>query len=159
MFKELSNAIIQYPAWMFTGYTRLKSRFIRTKLGTFWVLLANIICITIFSLVYTKVFPTTEPAKYVVYMGIGFSLWTVIATIFNSSTEILIFHKTDLLNSNKSTFFYLLEEYIQYLLFETFYTILSPFLFSLKLSKLCKILNCHHFYEKKFQPLFGLICI
>ena len=111
MFKELSNAIVQYPAWMFTGYTRLRSRFIRTKLGTFWVLLANIICITIFSLVYTKVFPTTEPAKYVVYMGIGFSLWTVIATIFNSSTEILIFHKTDLLNSNKSTFFYLLEEY------------------------------------------------
>ena len=111
MFKELSNAIIQYPAWMFTGYTRLRSRFIRTKLGTFWVLLANIICITIFSLVYTKVFPTTEPAKYVVYMGIGFSLWTVIATIFNSSTEILIFHKTDLLNSNKSTFFYLLEEF------------------------------------------------
>ena len=105
MLQELINTIIQYPSWMFTGYTRLRSRFIRTKLGTIWVLLANIISIGIFSLIYTKVFPTTEPIKYVIYMGIGFSLWSVIATIINSSNEILIYHKTDLLNSNKSPFF------------------------------------------------------
>ena len=118
MIEEFIQTIKENQSWMFTGYTRLISRFARTKLGTIWVLLANIFCITIFSFIYTKVFPSNNPSQYVVYMGVGFSLWTTLATILGSSTDILEYHKSDLLNSNKSPFFYICEEwYYQFINF------------------------------------------
>jgi len=107
---ESYSALKDYRAWSFTGWSRLRSRFLKTKLGTLWVLLANILSISILALVYTQIFPSEDPVYFIAYIGTGYAIWTSMTSSMLSSLSLVEYHSDRIANTRRSHFFYVYEE-------------------------------------------------
>ena len=49
--------------------------------------------------------------NYFIYLGIGYSVWTIIGGSINSASEIFSSKSNDLINSNIDSLFYVMEEW------------------------------------------------
>lgn len=88
----------------------MKSRFYRTKLGTIWVLISNLLSIGILSVVYTKIFPNPNPTEYIIYMATGFCIWTAMSSVIVSASSVFMYHAGNVHNTSTNKFFYIFEE-------------------------------------------------
>jgi len=112
------TALKDYRAWSFTGWSRLRSRFYRTRLGTLWILFANILSIVILALVYTRIFPSEKPIYFIAYIGIGYAIWASMTASIFSSLSLVEYHSDRIANTSRNHFFYVYEEvYFQLLNF------------------------------------------
>ena len=74
----------------YTSTARTRERFVRTKLGSFWIGLSNLISISLLSLVYTTVFKIENMKNYTLYLGIGIVIWNALSTSISSASNLLI---------------------------------------------------------------------
>ena len=109
-FREAALALREYKAWMYTGWSRLKSRFSRTRLGTLWILIANCLSIAILGFIYTKIFPSSNPVFFLAYIGSGYAIWAAMSSAIFSALSLTEYHSQRMLNTNRNHFFYIYEE-------------------------------------------------
>lgn len=129
------TALRDYKAWTFTGLSRLRSRFSRTKLGTIWVLIANVISIAILALVYTRIFPTHNPIYFISYISLGYTIWNALTSAVFSALTLTKYHSSSLINTRQNHFFYIFEEvYFQLLNFTIGCMPILLFMFCLQMS-------------------------
>jgi lipopolysaccharide transport system permease protein len=97
--------------WWFTATARTTARFVRTKLGSLWLGVANLITIGALSLVYGTVFHVEDFRAYAVYLGVGLVFWNAIAGAIGSSPRLFEQNRSSLNNINLPPLFYVLEEW------------------------------------------------
>ena len=98
-------------AWMFTASSRGKERFARTKLGSLWLGLSNLLMIGSLSAVYGTVFRVPSFRSYVVYLGIGLVSWTAIASAVSAAPNVLRGNASKIKSMNLHPIFFILEEW------------------------------------------------
>ena len=120
--------------WWYTATARTRARFSRTKLGSLWLGLANLLSALLLGFVYGAVFKVSNLKEYFIYLSIGFSIWTILAGAINSAPTIFDNNSSNIKNSSLHPLFYVLEDwafqiqnFIQsFLLIIIFITFLSP---------------------------------
>ena len=70
---------------LFSANARTKERFVRTKLGSFWIGLSNLLSISLLSFVYGTVFKVQDISEYTLYLGIGMVIWNSLSTTISAS--------------------------------------------------------------------------
>ena len=98
-------------AWWFTASAKTKDRFARTKLGSFWLGLSNLISIAILASIYGTVFEVPDFNSYVVYLGLGLVIWNTMASAIISAPNILKNNEGNIKNTATNPIFYTLEEW------------------------------------------------
>ena len=96
----------------FSANARTKERFVRTKLGSFWIGLSNLLSISLLSFVYGTVFKVKDINEYILYLGIGMVIWNSLSTAISASPNLLIQNEQKIKNMNIDPIFYSLEEWI-----------------------------------------------
>jgi len=96
----------------FSANARTKERFVRTKLGSFWIGLSNLLSISLLSVVYGTVFKVKDINEYILYLGIGMVIWNSLSTAISASPNLLIQNEQKIKNMNIDPIFYSLEEWI-----------------------------------------------
>lgn len=96
----------------FSANARTKERFVRTKLGSFWIGLSNLLSISLLSFVYGTVFKVQDIREYILYLGIGMVIWNSLSTTISASPNLLIQNEQKIKNMNTDPIFYSIEEWI-----------------------------------------------
>jgi lipopolysaccharide transport system permease protein len=97
--------------WWFTATARTTARFVRTRLGSLWLGLTNMLTIAALSLVYGTVFRVDNFKEYAVYLGVGLVLWNAVASAIGTSPKLFEQNRSSLNNINLPPLFYVLEEW------------------------------------------------
>ena len=98
-------------AWWFTATCRTRSRFVRTTLGSFWLGLSNLFSIAVLAVVYGAVFKVPDFNTYVVYLGLGLSVWNTLSASISSAPTLFEHNSSQLHNTNLHPIFFTLEEW------------------------------------------------
>lgn len=97
--------------WYFTATARTKARYVRTKLGSLWLGLTNLLSIAVLAMVYGTVFKVASIPEYTVYLGIGLVLWNSLSGAISSAPKLFEANRDSLNNLNLPPLFYALEEW------------------------------------------------
>lgn len=98
---------IIYLAWC-----RNKARFVKTKLGSFWIGLTNLLQIGCLAFVYTVVFNIQDKREYIAYIAFGVLFWNSLSMLISDFTTLLNRSRDRLLSTSLNIFDVILEEYI-----------------------------------------------
>lgn len=98
-------------AWWFTATARTRARFARTLFGSFWLGLSNLFSIAALAVVYGIVFKVESFPTYVVFLGLGLTVWNGISLSLSSSPTLFEHNSNHLHNTNINPIFYALEEW------------------------------------------------
>ena len=98
---------IIYLAWC-----RNKARFVKTKLGSFWIGLTNLLQIGCLAFVYTIVFNIQDKKGYIAYIAFGVLFWNSLSMLISDFTTLLNRSRDRLLSTSLNIFDVILEEYI-----------------------------------------------
>jgi lipopolysaccharide transport system permease protein len=97
--------------WWFTATARTTARFVRTKLGSFWLGLTNLLTIAVLALVYGTVFKVADYRSYTVYLGVGLVLWNILAGAIGTAPTLFERNRDSINNINLPPLFFVLEEW------------------------------------------------
>lgn len=97
--------------WWFTATARTTARFARTKLGSLWLGLTNLLTIAVLALVYGTVFQVENYREYTVYLGVGLVLWNTLAGAIGTAPKLFEQNRDSINNINLPPLFYVLEEW------------------------------------------------
>ena len=111
LLKTLKFSWKTRKAWWFTATARTNERFARTVIGNFWLGLSNLLSIAALSGVYGTVFKVSNYSDYVLYLGIGLSLWNTVASAILSAPNLFKVNAGNIKNTNTNPIFYTLEEW------------------------------------------------
>ncbi len=107
----LFYAIRTARAWWYSAWLRTLARFSRTYIGSFWLGLSNLLSVAILGIVYGAVFKINDPWEYIVYLGLGYTIWGCISMTLISSCSLFTIRRERLLNDSMPAIFYCLEEW------------------------------------------------
>lgn len=128
---------ILYLAWC-----RNKARFIKTKLGSFWIGLSTLLTILSLAFVYTTVLNVPNKREYIVYIGLGILYWNTHASLITDFSTLLTRSRDRLLSTSINVIDVIAEEY--------FFTVQNLFI-----SIICVIPLLCIIYPKLFFLLFS----
>lgn len=98
-------------AWWYSAWLRSLARFSRTKLGSFWLGLSNVLSVCILGSIYSTILRVPDPVTYITYLGIGLTVWTFMSMSIVSGTMLFTTRRDQLINNSFPSLFYLLEEW------------------------------------------------
>ena len=136
---------IFYLAWC-----RNKARFIKTKLGSFWIGLSTLLMIGSLAFVYSTVLQVPDKRAYICWIGLGILYWNSQATLISDFSTLLMRSRDRLLSTSINVIDVIAEEYffaIQNLIISILCVV--PFLIIIYPKLL--------FFLFTFKALFGLI--
>jgi len=111
MFTDLRYAITTARTWWYAASLRSRARFKRTLLGDAWLGASNLLTIAVLAFVYTALLNIDNPRQYIVYVGVGLTVWQFIATTISSSGTLLPSKKQQMLNTSQQPVYYFLQEW------------------------------------------------
>jgi len=97
--------------WWYSASLRARARFKRTLLGDAWLGASTLLSIAVLAYVYTALLNVKDPRTYVVYVGIGLTVWQFIGTMINSAGSLLNSKKQRLFNTAEQPIYYFLQEW------------------------------------------------
>lgn len=115
---------IFYLAWC-----RNKTRFIKTKLGSFWIGLSTLLTIGSLAFVYSTVLQVPNKREYICWIGLGILYWNTHASLISDFSTLLMRSRDRLLSTSINVIDVIAEEYffaVQNLIISIFCVI--PFL-------------------------------
>ncbi len=107
----LIYAIRSARAWWYSAWLRTLARFSRTYFGSFWLGLSNLLSVAILGAVYGTVFKIPNPWDYVIYLGLGYTIWGFLSLTIISSCSLFFNRRDQLINNALPAIFYCLEEW------------------------------------------------
>ena len=111
VFSQIRYAWHMRRVWWFTATARTKARFVRTKLGSLWLGLTNLLSVAVLATVYGTVFNVQDIQHYAVYLGVGMVLWTALSGAISSAPNLFEHSRENINNINIPPIFYALEEW------------------------------------------------
>ena len=87
MYKELIlliNCIKNFELWYTLGITKLRIRFLRTKLGPFWEIIGTLAIISLISLIWSKLWGKNL-TDFLPYLFFGYVLWKTILSVIGDA--------------------------------------------------------------------------
>lgn len=111
VFSQLLFAWRMRRVWWFTATARTTARFVRTKLGSFWLGLTNLLTVAVLALVYGTVFRVADYRSYTVYLGVGLVLWNILAGAIGTAPTLFERNRDSINNINLPPLFFVLEEW------------------------------------------------
>ena len=109
--KLIKYALKTRNAWWFTASGRTKGRFIRTKLGSFWLGISLLLTVLSVGSLYSVLLDLKNIREYWIYLGIGLACWTLLADSICSAGNLFEANIENLKNLNLNPIFYVLEEW------------------------------------------------
>ena len=97
---------IFYLAWC-----RNKARFVKTKLGSFWIGLSTLLTIGSLAFVYTAVLQVPNKREYIGYIGLGILFWNTHASLITDFSTLLTRSRDRLLSTSINVMDIIAEEY------------------------------------------------
>tara|TARA_B100000242_G_scaffold293779_1_gene273030 strand:+ start:3192 stop:3974 length:783 start_codon:yes stop_codon:yes gene_type:complete len=97
---------IFYLAWC-----RNRVRFIKTKLGSFWIGLSTLLTIGSLAFVYSAVLQVSNKREYVIYIGLGILYWNTLAALITDFSTLLMRSRDRLLSTSINVIDVISEEY------------------------------------------------
>lgn len=97
--------------WWFTATARTRARFSRTKLGSLWLGVTNLLSISALASVYGTVFKVENFEDYVVYLGLGLVLWNSLSSAISAAPLLFEQNRDGINNMNLPPIFYPLQEW------------------------------------------------
>jgi lipopolysaccharide transport system permease protein len=107
----LLYAIRTARAWWYGAWLRSLARFSRTYLGSFWLGLSNLLSVALLGAVYGAVLKVPNPLQYVIYLGLGLTIWGLISQSVISGCALFTARRDQLVNNALPAIFYCLEEW------------------------------------------------
>jgi ABC-type polysaccharide/polyol phosphate export permease len=107
----LLYAIRTARAWWYSAWLRTLARFSRTFLGSFWLGLSNLLSVALLGAVYGAVLKVPNPYDYVIYLGLGLTVWGLISMSVVSGCALFTARRDHLVNNALPAIFYCLEEW------------------------------------------------
>jgi len=107
----LLYAIRTARAWWYSAWLRTLARFSRTYLGSFWLGLSNLLSVALLGAVYGAVLKVPNPYTYVIYLGLGLTVWGLISQSVLSGCALFTGRRDQLVNNALPAIFYCLEEW------------------------------------------------
>ncbi|MCP9810104.1 ABC transporter permease [Cyanobium sp. HWJ4-Hawea] len=138
--------------WWFTATARTRARFARTLFGSFWLGFSNLFSIAVLAIVYGTVFKVQDFKSYVVYLGLGLTIWNSIAAAIGNAPNLFEHNARHVHNTNVNPIFYTLEEWA----FQV-QTFLQSFLMVLIALSLFQATLIPHFLMAGWLPLLNLL--
>jgi lipopolysaccharide transport system permease protein len=111
VFSQLQFAWRTRRVWWFTATARTTARFVRTKLGSLWLGVTNLLTISALALVYGTVFRVEDFRHYAVYLGVGLLFWNSLSGAIGAAPLLFEKHRDSINNINLPPLFYVLEEW------------------------------------------------
>ena len=111
VWSQLRYAWHMRRVWWFTATARTKARFVRTKLGSLWLGLTNLLSVAVLATVYGTVFKVQDIKHYAVYLGVGMVLWTSLSGAISSAPNLFDYSRENINNINIPPIFYAIEEW------------------------------------------------
>jgi len=112
----LKNKILKYLLVLryvfYLAWCRNKNRFVKTKLGSFWIGLTTLLSIGSIAAVYSIVFKVSNTREYIAYIGLGFLFWNTLAGLINDFATLLNRSRDRLLSTSINIIDVMAEEYI-----------------------------------------------
>ena len=108
---SIKYAIRTRKAWWFIASSRSKERFSRAALGSLWIGLSNLLSVGALASVYGTVFKVPNFWEYLLFLGIGLSLWNTIALAIQSAAGLFKGNASNIQNTNTRIVFYTLIEW------------------------------------------------
>ena len=97
---------IFYLAWC-----RNRVRFIKTKLGSFWIGLSTLLTIGSLAFVYSAVLQVPNKREYIVYIGLGILYWNTHSQLITDFSTLLMRSRDRLLSTSINVLDIISEEY------------------------------------------------
>ena len=97
---------IFYLAWC-----RNKARFIKTKIGSFWIGLSTLLTIGSLAFVYAAVLKVPNRREYITYIGLGILYWNTHASLITDFSTLLTRSRDRLLSTSINVIDIIAEEY------------------------------------------------
>ncbi|MFN5117363.1 MAG: ABC transporter permease [Cyanobacteriota bacterium] len=97
--------------WWFAAMARTRARFVRTKLGSMWLGLTNLLTIAALAMVYGTVFKVPDFKAYAVYLGMGLVLWNSLSAAISGAPGLFEKSRDNINNINLNPVFYVMEEW------------------------------------------------
>ena len=101
-----------FKSIIYLAWCRNKARFVKTKLGSFWIGLTNLLQIGCLAFVYTVVFNIQDKREYIAYIAFGVLFWNSLSMLISDFTTLLNRSRDRLLSTSLNIFDVILEEYI-----------------------------------------------
>src|SRR4029078_11336858 len=90
-FEELLGGLRYWRVWHLLGIRELRHRYIRSKLGQFWLTLSTAIIIAILGVLWSVLWQ--QPAKKLLpYVGISLVMWTFLSQVLTDCATVFIAH-------------------------------------------------------------------
>ena len=125
--------------WWFSASARTKARFARTKLGSYWLGLSNLLSVGALVIVYGTIFKVESFKEYAIYLALGITLWNSLASAINTAPNLLESQRDLLNNTNIDISYYIMQEWAFNI--QSFFQSLSIVLFVICLFEPSTIIN------------------
>lgn len=109
---KMNKYINIFKSIIYLAWCRNKARFVKTKLGSFWIGLTNLLQIGCLAFVYTVVFNIQDKREYIAYISFGILFWNSLSMLISDFTTVLNRSRDRLLSTSLNIFDVILEEYI-----------------------------------------------
>jgi len=110
-FKTLQFLWSTKKAWFYLAHAKSEARFARTKLGSIWLGLVQVITLIILTFTYSRVLGVSNIKEYFLYLAAGLMIWNTVSTPLNSGCTIFDSHKGTILSYNINPAFYIAEDW------------------------------------------------
>ncbi len=87
MLNEFINAIKKYKIWTYLSFQEIKTRYVGSYLGPFWITITQIILVISIGYIYGGIF-SIPPEEYMPFLTCGFVYWNLISGILNEGTRV-----------------------------------------------------------------------
>ena len=101
-----------FKSIIYLAWCRNKARFVKTKLGSFWIGFTNLLQIGCLAFVYTFVFNIQDKREYIAYISFGILFWNSLSMLISDFTTVLNRSRDRLLSTSLNIFDVILEEYV-----------------------------------------------
>ncbi len=95
--RDLSNGALQHSLWLTLAWRDIRSRYVRTTLGPFWLTASTAIFTFAFAGIYATLFKQ-DIVSYLPFVTSGFLAWVLFSTIINESCTAFTLEKTWICN-------------------------------------------------------------
>lgn len=97
--------------WWFSATARTKARFARTKLGSYWLGLSNLLSVGLLVFLYGTIFKVESFKDYAIYLAIGMTLWNSLSMAIGTAPTLFESQRDLLNNSNIDHSYYIMQEW------------------------------------------------
>ena len=89
MIDDIFFSFLKYRIWSFLSYQEIKSRYVGSYIGPFWITITQIILVISIGYIYGGMF-NIPPEKYMPFLTCGFVYWNLITGIINEVQEFMV---------------------------------------------------------------------